>query len=39
MKSINGRCMSTRTEAGIDSLVKVSRAQLMLAEELRRLKA
>jgi hypothetical protein len=31
--------MSTRTEAGIDSLVKVRRAQLMLAEELRRLKA
>jgi hypothetical protein len=31
--------MSTRAEAGIDSLMKVSRAQWMLAEELRRLKA
>ena len=39
MKSTNGRRMSTRTVAGIDSLVKVSGAQWMLAEEMRRLKA
>ena len=39
MKSTNGRRMSTRAVAGIDSSVKVNRALWMLAEEMRRLKA
>lgn len=38
MKSTNGRRMSTRAVAGIDSSVKVNRALWMLAEEMRRLK-
>ena len=39
MKSTNGRRMSTRAVASIDSSVKVNRALWMLAEEMRRLKA
>lgn len=39
MKSTNGRRMSTRAVAGIDSSVKVNRALWMLAEEMQRLKA
>ena len=39
MKSTNGRRMTTRAVADIDSSVEVNRARWMLAEEMRRLKA